>query len=214
MRAGELRFAVGVSGRRNSFLFEPSEINDNVSVIEQPQGIFVANNAEGETEVKEIYGELLVPLTERLDLEFGYRYSDYDASGGARYLEGAVQLRRDRRCHPSRRFPIRDARAERGRALFGPGRFDRGLPAQRSLLVHDARAVGQHRCKPESTAGAELCIDIIGSDDVGLRCCRAARGEQLCPTGSARSSRSRTRTSRAIRTSCRKKPTPGRSASC
>ena len=82
MGAGELRFAAGVSGRRNSFLFEPSEINDNVSVIEQPQGIFVANNAQGETEVKEIYGELLVPLAERLDLEFGYRYSDYDSSGG------------------------------------------------------------------------------------------------------------------------------------
>ncbi len=83
MRAGELRFAVGASMRRNSFLFEPSEINDNVSVIEQPQGIFVSNNAQGTTEVKELYGELLVPLLERLDLEFGYRYSDYDTSGGA-----------------------------------------------------------------------------------------------------------------------------------
>jgi outer membrane receptor protein involved in Fe transport len=83
MRAGELRFAVGASARRNTFLFEPSEINDDVSVIEQPQGIFVANNAQGSTEVKELYGELLVPVTQKLDLEFGYRYSDYDTSGGA-----------------------------------------------------------------------------------------------------------------------------------
>ena len=28
--------------------------------------------------MSEIYGELLVPVTERLELEFGYRYSDYD----------------------------------------------------------------------------------------------------------------------------------------
>ena len=83
MRAGELRFAVGVSARRNSFLFEPGETNDDVSVIEQPQGLFVSQNAAGETEVKEVYGELLVPILPRLDLEFGYRYSDYDTSGGA-----------------------------------------------------------------------------------------------------------------------------------
>jgi outer membrane receptor protein involved in Fe transport len=83
MRAGELRFAVGTSARRNSFLFEPGETNDDVSVIEQPQGIFVSQNAAGTTEVKELYGELLVPVANRLDLEFGYRYSDYDTSGGA-----------------------------------------------------------------------------------------------------------------------------------
>jgi outer membrane receptor protein involved in Fe transport len=83
MNAGELRFAVGVSGRQNTFLFEPGETNDDVSVIEQPQGLFVSQNAAGSTEVKEIYGELLVPVADRLDLEFGYRYSDYDSSGGA-----------------------------------------------------------------------------------------------------------------------------------
>jgi iron complex outermembrane recepter protein len=83
MRAGELRFAVGASARRNSFLFEPGETNDDVSVIEQTQGLFVSQNAAGSTEVKELYGELLVPIANRLDLEFGYRYSDYDTSGGA-----------------------------------------------------------------------------------------------------------------------------------
>jgi outer membrane receptor protein involved in Fe transport len=83
MRAGELRFAVGVSARKNTFLFEPGETNDDVSVIEQPQGLFVSQNAAGEVEVSEAYGELLVPVLPRLDLEFGYRYSDYDTSGGA-----------------------------------------------------------------------------------------------------------------------------------
>jgi iron complex outermembrane receptor protein len=82
MRHGELRFAAGISTRENKFRYEPGALNDNVSVIEQPIGIFVSNNTRGETRVKEIYGELLVPATDRLDLELGYRYSDYDRSGG------------------------------------------------------------------------------------------------------------------------------------
>jgi outer membrane receptor protein involved in Fe transport len=82
MRNGELRFAAGLSTRENKFRYEPGGINDNISVIEQPIGIFVSNNTFGETEVSEIYGELLLPATERLNLELGYRYSDYDRSGG------------------------------------------------------------------------------------------------------------------------------------
>jgi outer membrane receptor protein involved in Fe transport len=82
MRSGELRFAAGVSNRKNEFRYEPGGINDNISVIEQPIGLFVSNNTRGETEVSELYGELLVPATDRLDLELGYRYSDYDRSGG------------------------------------------------------------------------------------------------------------------------------------
>jgi outer membrane receptor protein involved in Fe transport len=82
MRSGELRFAAGVSARENKFRYEPGGINDNISVIEQPIGIFVSNNTAGSTDVSEIYGELLVPATERLDLELGYRYSDYDTAGG------------------------------------------------------------------------------------------------------------------------------------
>ncbi len=82
MRNGELRFAAGVTARENKFRYEPGGINDNISVIEQPIGIFVSNNTAGSTEVAEIYGELLVPATERLNLELGYRYSDYDRVGG------------------------------------------------------------------------------------------------------------------------------------
>jgi outer membrane receptor protein involved in Fe transport len=81
MRAGELRFAAGIGTRENSFRYEPSEINDNVSIIEQPMSLFVSNNTAGETDVSEIYGELLVPVTERFNLELGYRYSDYSTAG-------------------------------------------------------------------------------------------------------------------------------------
>ena len=82
MNAGELRFAAGYSARKNKFRYEPGGINDNISVIEQPMSIFVSNNTAGETEVSEIYGELLLPATQRLNFELGYRYSDYDGAGG------------------------------------------------------------------------------------------------------------------------------------
>jgi iron complex outermembrane recepter protein len=82
MRSGELRFAAGLANRENKFRYEPAGINDNVSIIEQPMNLFVSNNTSGQTEVSELYGELLVPATERLNLELGYRYSDYERSGG------------------------------------------------------------------------------------------------------------------------------------
>jgi iron complex outermembrane recepter protein len=80
MKAGELRFAAGVAYRKNSFLFRPPEINDDISATEYPIGVFASNDSAGETEVAEIYGELLVPITRGLDLELGYRYSDFDSA--------------------------------------------------------------------------------------------------------------------------------------
>jgi outer membrane receptor protein involved in Fe transport len=82
MRSGELRFAAGIANRENKFRYEPAALNDNVSIIEQPMNLFVSNNTSGQTEVSELYGELLLPATERLNLELGYRYSDYARSGG------------------------------------------------------------------------------------------------------------------------------------
>ncbi len=82
MKSGELRFAAGASSRRNSFRYEPGENNDNIALVDQPMSLFVSNNTAGKTEVSELYGELLVPVAKRLNLELGYRYSDYDVSGG------------------------------------------------------------------------------------------------------------------------------------
>jgi iron complex outermembrane recepter protein len=51
-------------------------------------GTFPANSTRGEAAVDEIYGELLLPLVSgktgarHLNLELGYRYSDYELQGG------------------------------------------------------------------------------------------------------------------------------------
>ena len=77
MKAGELRFAAGASTRKNEFTFDPGETNDRESVVENPMSIFASNNTAGQTKVNEVYGELLVPIVKKLDLEFGLRESDY-----------------------------------------------------------------------------------------------------------------------------------------
>jgi len=80
MKSGELRFAIGASSRKNEFSFEPGETNDRESVSEQPMSIFASNDTAGGTKVQELYGELLVPITRKFDLEFGVRMSDYPDS--------------------------------------------------------------------------------------------------------------------------------------
>ena len=144
MRSGELRFAAGIANRENKFRYEPGGINDNVSIIEQPIGIFVSNNTSGETEVSEIYGELLLPATERLNLELGYRYSDYDRSGGVDTWKTLVDWSAtDFDAHP-RRLPSRDARAEHRGAVRGPAlEHGRRLHLRRPVPGIDDRAVGQ-----------------------------------------------------------------------
>ncbi len=81
MPAGELRFAAGIGSRENKFSYDP--INDASFVIENPIGLFASNNTAGSTKVNELYGELLLPATERLNLELGYRFSDYDTAAGS-----------------------------------------------------------------------------------------------------------------------------------
>jgi iron complex outermembrane recepter protein len=81
MPAGELRFALGASYRENGFLFEPDLLNDAEAIIENPVGLFAANDTGGTTDVWELYGELLVPVAGNFNLELGYRYSDYNTAG-------------------------------------------------------------------------------------------------------------------------------------
>ncbi|HEX6999810.1 MAG TPA: TonB-dependent receptor [Gammaproteobacteria bacterium] len=87
MPAGEARFSAGATTRSYSYYyyFDPMQqtgtFNDNLLG-------FPADNSRGETSVNEIYGELLLPLlndkagAEHLNLELGYRYSDYEEQGG------------------------------------------------------------------------------------------------------------------------------------
>ena len=83
--AGELRFAAGLDYRDNSYSYAPdSEIESGDLANFLP--IFPSSGSEN---VKEAYGELLVPVVKDLpfakaiNFDLGYRYSDYNTVGGA-----------------------------------------------------------------------------------------------------------------------------------
>lgn len=78
--AGDARFALGATYREEKFAFTPNNIASNIT--DTPIGVFASNNTFGGTDVKEIFGELLLPVAGRLDLELGYRYSDFNTAGG------------------------------------------------------------------------------------------------------------------------------------
>ncbi len=87
MPAGEARFSAGVHSRTNSYYYIFDPLQTEESYLDNPEG-FPADNTQGETSVKEMYGELLVPLIKdkpaarHMNLELGYRYSDYKLQGG------------------------------------------------------------------------------------------------------------------------------------
>jgi len=87
--AGEVRFALGATYRENGFSYAPDTGNSgeqtSTSVVNQ---IALPKPTSGFVSVREVYGEVLIPLVEDLplikkfELELGGRYSDYDRSGG------------------------------------------------------------------------------------------------------------------------------------
>lgn len=86
--AGQVRGAAGLSYRRNEFNYTPDVTREIDYINDAQAGAFGTTAVVGETSVKEIYGELLVPLlrdkplVQSLELELGARYSDYNLAGG------------------------------------------------------------------------------------------------------------------------------------
>src|SRR5690606_940837 len=85
--AGQARFSVGFHHRNNAYIYVVDPLQTQESVLDNALQ-FPASGSEGETSVDEIYGEVLLPLVrgkrgvEHLELELGYRYSDYEYQGG------------------------------------------------------------------------------------------------------------------------------------
>jgi iron complex outermembrane recepter protein len=84
MPAGPLQYALGTAYRENSFHFAPDNLQMMGSITEEIAGLFPNEVSRGEFDVKEIYGELLIPLisngpvgVHHFNIELGGRVSDW-----------------------------------------------------------------------------------------------------------------------------------------
>jgi outer membrane receptor protein involved in Fe transport len=93
--AGTIGSAWGASWRENSYRWRPDDQLVRSST-NYPIGLFPTSRTQGTTNVKELYGEVLVPVLkdipaiERLNLELGGRWSDYNTAGKIWTFKGLV----------------------------------------------------------------------------------------------------------------------------
>ena len=93
---GELRFALGATYRTNDFHYLTDILTSQQSFLDGGIGLFPAGNSSGRTKVTEGYGELLVPVLsdlpaiKKLNLELGYRFSNYDTVGHVSTYKGIL----------------------------------------------------------------------------------------------------------------------------
>jgi outer membrane receptor protein involved in Fe transport len=82
--AGEMRFAAGIDYRENSYDFTPDALIQTGELANYAP----IQPSSGSENVTEIYGELLapvvrnLPLAQEINLDLGYRFSDYNTVGG------------------------------------------------------------------------------------------------------------------------------------
>jgi len=85
---GQVRSSLGFSYRENDYIFRPDPIRATNYIQDAGVGQFGAVTSGGKTRVREVYGEMLVPVlrdipaVQRLELELGYRFSRYDGGAG------------------------------------------------------------------------------------------------------------------------------------
>jgi outer membrane receptor protein involved in Fe transport len=86
--AGTVQYALGASYRENDYYYIQDTLDTQSNAVDSTIGLFPSNNTQGYIDVREVYGELLIPLladlplVQALNLETGYRYSEYNTAGG------------------------------------------------------------------------------------------------------------------------------------
>lgn len=78
--AGEVRAALGLQYRENSAQFYPDILQSTASFGDQVIGVYPTSYMDASTSVMDTYGEVLIPIVPRFELELGARYSDYEHS--------------------------------------------------------------------------------------------------------------------------------------
>jgi iron complex outermembrane receptor protein len=124
--AGAVQFAVGAEYRNTTATFKPDEFLASGDVV----GFNAQLPQAGRVGVNEFFGELLVPLladmtaVKSLDLELGYRYSDYNLAGGVDTYKAGLNW------NPTEALKVRGSF---NRAVRAPSIFDLFLPPQENF---------------------------------------------------------------------------------
>jgi iron complex outermembrane receptor protein len=124
--AGDVFFAVGAEYRENTASFRPDSYLSSGDVV----GFNASQPVSGKIAVKEYFGELSVPLlkdiplVDKLDLELGFRYSDYNLSGGVETYKAALKW------DPLESLSVRGSY---NRAIRAPNILDLYLPQQENF---------------------------------------------------------------------------------
>ena len=85
---GEARFSAGATTRSNDYGYFFDSMQGDAAFNDNLMQTNLGNNSFGSTSVKEVYGEMLVPLVkdkpgaQHMNLELGYRHSNYKIQGG------------------------------------------------------------------------------------------------------------------------------------
>jgi len=167
--AGALRGALGASYRKNSVLFDPDTLNDTESVLDMPIGLFAAANTQGETKVKELYAELLVPVlagrrfVQELDLELGGRYSNYNLSGGSWTYKGLATWRVNDFLSFRGGYQYANRAPNIAELFLGVTQQVVSQPDRDPCTVTTAAAYGNVPGNPNRAQVQALCSAIIGS---------------------------------------------------
>ena len=84
MPHGPLQYAIGLSYRENSYLYTPDNLSDNANFLDPIAGTYPNEVSGGDFNVKEVYGELLIPIVsdgpagvDHFTWELGGRVSDW-----------------------------------------------------------------------------------------------------------------------------------------
>ena len=65
MKSGALSYALGTDYRYDSYSYKPDNLSQNENFIDPIAGLFPNQNSGGKYDVKELYGELLIPIVSK-----------------------------------------------------------------------------------------------------------------------------------------------------
>ena len=172
--AGDLRFAVGTGYRKNEFDYQPDRGISTQNITSLTIGLFDTSETQGAISVKEAYVEFLAPvlkdkfLVQSLDLNAGYRHSEYDtATGGV----GTWKFTADWSVNDFVRF--RGGRQSANRApnvaeLFQPAVFSTVPWPDHDPCSNLTRAAyGNVASNPNRTQVQALCSALSGGFPIG-----------------------------------------------